>query len=162
MIGIDTYSWGKLIKLKSMTNWDSIIDELLTKLDWFVTVEGKKEFQHFYPDQIQILDKGTILPVLNIRLKNFIEEGFDLNDASLLEYAILRNYRIITEDRPLIGEAIYNKVNIVFLIDFFLELTETNKYFSKREFYHLIKLFKKWKNIKKDKARKLETRRKII
>ncbi len=162
MIGIDTYSWGKLIRLRRDKNWESIISEIIINIEWFITIEGKKEFEHFFPQELDILDHGIILPFLNIKLNEFVEKGFDLNDASLLEYNIERNYRIITEDRPMLTEGIISKRNIIFLIDFFLELTIDYNYLSKRELYHLIKIFRKMGNINIKKANEVENQRKKL
>ena len=162
MIGIDTISWGKLIKLRSDKKWEPIINDIIIKIEWFVTIEGKKEFEHFFPHDLDILDQGIILPILNIKLNEFIEKGFDLNDASLLEYNDERNYRIITADRQMLTEGVISKRNIIFLIDFFLELTINYHFFSKRELYHLIKLFRKMGNINIKKANEVENHRKRL
>ena len=159
MIGIDTFSWGKLIRLYKMKKWKEPIEEIIKETDWFITIEGKKEFEHFYKNDIELLDYGTILPVLGTKIPNYEKKGFDSNDASLLEYAAEKDYRIITEDRPMLLEGVTEKKNIVFLIDFFSELTEKYEYFSTRELYQLLKLFRKWRNIKEEKATTIRKRR---
>ena len=62
MIGIDTFSWGKLIKLYKMKKWNEPIEKIIKETNWFVTVEGKKEFEHFYQNDLKLLDYGSILP----------------------------------------------------------------------------------------------------
>lgn len=162
MIGIDTYSWGKLIHLKNEREWSKSITEIIEDIDWFITIEGKKEFEHFFPAELNLLDYCTILPLLNVKLDEFITKGFDRNDASLLEYNLIQNYRIITEDRPMLLEGVTGKNDIIMLIDFFLELTGKENYFSTKELYHLIHILSKWRNIDKDKAAAIEKLRKGI
>lgn len=159
MIGIDTFSWGKIIRLHKMKSWTNLIDEAMQSVDWFVTVEGKKEFEHFHSEHITFLEYGTILPVLDERYNHYISKGFDPNDASLLEYVDVLNYRIITEDRPMLLEGVTSKRNIICLIDFFSELAYAHKFLTKKEMYHLTKLFRSWKNISKEKALALERMR---
>lgn len=88
--------------------------------------------------------------------------GFDRNDASLLEYNSIQQLRIITEDRPMLLEGVTGKKDIIMLIDFFIELTGRDNYFSGKEFYHLLHIFRKWRNIDKDKEIALEKLRKKI
>jgi hypothetical protein len=159
MIGIDTFSWGKLIKLYYMDEWKKQIEIIIKNIDWFITIEGRKEFEYFYSDNVELLNYGTILPILGTKITEYKDKGFDSNDASLLEYADDRGYRIITEDRPMILEGVTGKMNIIFLIDFFSELTEGYNYFSTRELYHLLKLFRNWRNIKEEKANAIGKRR---
>lgn len=162
MIGIDTLSWGKLIRLKNDKSWSKVITELIPGIDWFITVEGRKEFEHFFPEEVDLLDHCTILPILNEKLDEFIIKGFDKNDASLLEYNAVRKYRIITEDRPMLLEGVAGKKDIIMLVDFFSELTGKDNYFTSRELYHLVQLFKKWRNIDEKKENAIETLRKRI
>jgi hypothetical protein len=96
---------------------------------------------------------------LGTKIIEYQNKGFDANDASLLEYADERGFRIITEDRPMILEGVTSEKNIIFLIDFFSELTENYNYFSTKELYHLVKIFRKWRNIKEDKAQAIRERR---
>lgn len=160
MIGIDTFSWGKLIRLKNDNGWNKVITELIPEIDWFITVEGRKEFEHFFPTELGLLDHCTVLPILNEILDEFLDKGFDKNDASLLEYNTLRKYRIITEDRPMLLEGVTGKQDIIMLVDFFSELTGKDNYFTSRELYHLVQLFKKWRNIDEKKENAIETLRK--
>jgi hypothetical protein len=159
MIGIDTFSWGKLIKLYNIDEWKEPIKKIIENIDWFITVEGRKEFEHFYVDNLELLSHGTIVPILGTKIIEYQNKGFDANDASLLEYADERGFRIITEDRPMILEGVTSEKNIIFLIDFFSELTENYNYFSTKELYHLVKIFRKWRNIKEDKAQAIRERR---
>ena len=159
MIGIDTFSWGKLIRLQKIKKWKEPKEGIIKEVDWFITIEVKKEFEHFYKDNLDLLDYGTILPVLGIKITNYEKKGYDLNDSSLLEYADEKSYRIITEDRPMLLEGVTEKKNIIFLIDFFSELTEKYEYFTTRELYQLLKLFRKWRNIKEEKADSIRKRR---
>ena len=128
----------------------------------FITIEGKKEFEHFFPTELDLLDHCTVLPLLNEKLDDFVGKGYDRNDASLLEYNCVRNYRIITEDRPMLLEGVTSKQDIIMLIDFFSELTGKNNYFTSRELYHLIQLFRKWRNIDEKKENAIEKLRKRL
>ena len=159
MIGIDTYSWGKLIKLYKMKDWKEPIETIIKETNWFITVEGKKEFEHFYEEDLELLEYGSIIPVLGTKMKGYRDKGYDANDASLLEYADEKGYRILTEDRPMLLEGLSKQKNIIFLIDFFSELTEKYEYFTTRELYQLLKLFRKWRNIKEEKAVSIRKRR---
>jgi hypothetical protein len=151
MIGMDTFSWNKVILLRH-SNWQKIIDEILGKIEIFITVEGKKEFEYRFPDELSLLDKITIFPVLNT--DKFIEysKKYDSTDASLLEYSEIKGYRIITEDRPLLEEGVTSKKNVIQLLDFFYELYVKDNFFTKREIRDLIDLFRQWKNVKEKKS----------
>lgn len=151
MIGIDTFSWNKLILLYH-SKWQKPITEIITKTEFFITVEGKKEFIYRFPDDISLLDKITIYPVLDTEVFRNYCQKYDETDASLLEYTEIKGYRIITEDGPLLQEGITEKKNIIQLIDYFYELYSKDDFFTKKEIYHLINLFKDWKNIKESKA----------
>ena len=152
MIGIDTFSWNKLILLVH-SEWQKPIEELIVKSDIFITVEGKKEFEYRFPDELDLLDNITVFPILNTDTFKQYRKKYDLNDSSLLEYCDIKGYRIISEDRPLLEEGITNKKNILQLIDFFYELYISYNFFSRTEMYHLINLFRTWKNIKEKKAK---------
>ena len=99
-------------------------------VDWFITFEGKIDFEHFYKDYLDLLDYGTILPVLGTKISNYEKKGYYLNDSSFLEYSEEKSYRIITEDRPMLLEGVTVKKNIIFLFDFFSVLTEKYDYFT--------------------------------
>ena len=154
MIGIDTFSIQKLLQLRH-SGWDSVIDNLLDQGLFFITSEGEKEFRYWFKNDLFILEKFHKFPILNEKLNEYIKIGFDINDASLLEYSDIMNYRIISEDRPMVARAVSAKNYIIFLIDFFYEIYIRDDFFSQREFYHLVKLFRNWRNIKEKKAKKL-------
>ncbi|OLS21364.1 MAG: hypothetical protein HeimC3_36090 [Candidatus Heimdallarchaeota archaeon LC_3] len=161
MIGIDTFSWYKILLLRKENKWRGVMEDLIKGLDCFITVEGKKEFEYRFPNELNLLDYITILPVIESEKYKYFLQFFDPTDASLLEYVDKRNYRIITEDRPMIAEGVTTKRNIVFLIDFFYEMYKTNSFFSTNEIYKLVKLFRKWKNISKKKEKQILERLKI-
>ncbi len=146
MIGIDTFSWGKLIKLRN-EKWKDIVDEMIEETQFFITNSVKKEFEFRFPTELELLLKVAILPdIKHEKYRKWIIKGFDEADATLLEYSDLKEYRLITEDIPMLNEGITNKKNIIHLIDFFKELYYID-FITKTEFYQLIKTFREWKNI---------------
>ena len=151
MIGKDTFSWNKIILLLH-SEWRATIEEILDKYDFFITTEGRKEFEYRFEKEKDLLDKITIFPVINTELFQINCKKYDPTDSSLLEYSELKGYRIITEDRPLLEEGITRKKNIIQLLDFFYEIYMKDEFLTKREMYHLIKQFRKWKNVKEIKA----------
>ena len=155
MIGVDTYTWKKLLLLYH-SEWGSLIDNIIDQINFFVTSEGKIEFEYRFPEEIIILNRIAILPVLKGEIyRYYIEKGFDKTDASLLEYSEVRGYRIITEDHLMLSEAITKNQNIIQLIDFFRELCLVDAYFLRKEIYQIAKLFRKWKNITKKKEKQI-------
>ena len=64
MIGIDTFSWNKILLLYH-SEWKDIIDELIDKTEIFVTGAGKIEFEYRFPDDLNLLNRIIIYPVLN-------------------------------------------------------------------------------------------------
>ena len=153
MYGIDTLSLGKLFKLTD-TRFKTLIEELLTKLDLFITIEVKKEVKYRYSKFENYLELLTLRPVINKSLESYLNKGFDLADATLLEYSEIENFVIITEDNGMLVEGVTDKNNIIQLIDFLLRLYEFNL-ITKREIYHLAKYFRQKKNISKRKEKKL-------
>ena len=154
MIGIDTFSWGKIIRLRK-NGWNDFIIEMLKEGNFFITHEVKKEYEHFYKDQSDLLEYIDILPTLNQRIEFYTLQNFDLADATLLEYTDIKKHRICTEDKPMLIEGTTSKHNIIQLADLFGEFYR-NDFISAREFYQLIKILKKWKNISKKKEKQLK------
>ena len=156
MIGIDTITWQKLIRLRR-TKWKLIIQEMIMEMNFFIMTEGKKEFEHRFSEDLDVLDEITILPLLKgPDYVKFLQAGLDSNDASLLEYAIQKKYRIVTEDYPMLAQGVSDQQNIEQLVDFCKELLVKDNYFSLREFRQLVMEFRKWKNITKKKENKLK------
>lgn len=153
MIGIDTYSWHKLFKLRK-EGWIDLIDEILEKSAIFITHEVKKELEYWFPGEKNIFKWFTILPIRNVQFSHFILKGFDPADASLLEYALLEGYQIITEDHPMLMEGVTLRQNIIQLADFFGILTKLG-FITKKELYQLVKMLRKMKNITKKKESEL-------
>ena len=150
MIGIDTFSWLKIIRLYQ-SEWQDFVKFFIKKCDLFISVEGKNEFEHRFPDFLYLLNDITILPILDQSYQKYVEKGFDSNDASLLEYAEKKNHRIVTEDRPMLIEGITERRNIIQLIDFFYELYINYSFITEKDFKKLVKIFRKWRNITKKK-----------
>ncbi len=153
MIGIDTYQWHKLFILRK-EGWEDLINEILEKSDIFITHEIRKELEYRFPSEINVFEWLKILPIRNIKFSQFISKGFDLADASLLEYALIDGYKIITEDHPMLMEGVTLKQNILQLADFFGILMKLG-FITKKELYHLIKILRKMKNITKKKESEL-------
>lgn len=156
MIGIDTFSWQKILLLRKEKQWQLAMDDLIQQLDCFITVEGKIEFEYRFSEDLNILNHISILPVLkSARYYEYLKD-FDAADASLLEYNEKRDYRIVTEDRPMIAKGVTSKKNIIYLIDLFYEFYKIYAFFSSKEMYQLVDIFRKWKNISKKKAKYLK------
>ena len=145
MIGIDTLSWGKFFDLFS-TNWKDLVHEILLSLDIFITIEVRKELIHHYQEQLSFIEKLKVYPILNKTLRDYLLKGFDLADATLLEYSELPDYVIITEDNEMLLEGITDKNNVMQLYDLLLELSK-HQLISKKEMHHLTKYFRKNRNI---------------
>lgn len=159
MIGIDTFSWGKLIFLKNK-GWDQLIMEIIKKGSFFTTFEVKFEFEHRFPDYLFLLDYVTLYPKIDIDFGYYLSLGFDPADASLLEYNKKENNIIITEDHLMLDESISSGKNVIQLADYFGALFEEG-FIKNREFYHLIRFLKKYKNITNKKEKELLDLRKI-
>ncbi len=155
MIGLDIYTWQKLIRLKN-EGWKDLIIEILKEGNFFITHEVKKEFYHFFPHETTLLEFVEILPILNQIINEYLQKNFDLADASLLEYSDIKNYRICTEDRPMLMEGVTSKRKIIQLADLFGELYVFN-FLSKKELYQLTKTLKKWRNISNKKEKQVKT-----
>jgi len=131
-----------------------LIEELLTKLDLFITIEVKKEVIHRYRKYDEYLELLTIKPKINVSLDIYLNKGFDLAYATLLEYSEIDKFVVITEDNDMLLEGVTDKNNIIQLIDFLVKLYEFNL-ITKREIYHLVKYFRQKQNIAKRKKNKL-------
>ena len=55
----------------------------------------------------------------------------------------------------MIAEGISSKKNIINLIYLFFELYKGHHFFSSKEIYKLVKIYRKWKNITKKKEKSL-------
>lgn len=151
MIGVDTYSWRKIIRFLN-SDWKVAFEDIINQINLFITVEGKKEFEYRFPDHLYLLDKIIILPLLNTNQFSEYFMNFDSNDSSLLEYAKHNSHRLITEDYPMLEQAITDKLNAVQLIDFLFELYINYNFFTDTEMKRLIRTLREWRNIKKKKA----------
>jgi uncharacterized protein YaiI (UPF0178 family) len=95
-----------------------------------------------------------ILPRIEFDSTKYIKRGFDPADASLIEYHKKEDYLIITEDHPMLDEGIKEDRKIIQLVDYFA-LLMLEGFLNKREFYHLIKKFRKMKNITNRKEKEI-------
>lgn len=153
MFGIDTFAWFKLIYLKN-NGWEELIKEILDVGAFFITHDVKKEFEHFFPDELDLLNRVDIYKVTDEEKKKFSNEKFDEAEVSLLVFTDKKDYVIITEDHPMLDEGISSKKNIIQLVDYFRILNRGN-FLSNREFYHLVKKLRAMKNITQDKEKKM-------
>ena len=153
MIGIDTYSWYKLLLLLN-EGWKDLIEEVLQSGQFFVTNEVKKEVEFRFKDQSHILRLVTILPLIDIDYDSYSKKGFDEADASLLEYNQRNGYLILTEDQAMIAEGVTENKTIIQLADFF-GLLMRDGYVEAKEFYHIVKRLRKMRNITKKKEKEL-------
>ena len=87
-----------------------------------------------------------------MKIQDYIGLGFDLADATMLEYSEKEGYVIITEDDKMLAEGITEKNNIIQVIDFFTGLYES-KFLERKELYHITKYFQKIRNISEKKEK---------
>jgi hypothetical protein len=153
MIGIDTFSWTKIFSLVD-DSWKEIMYEWLNSIDFFITKEVEIELKHFHNTRDPIWERGAVLSNINVKFQYFEKLGFDRADISLLEYSEKPDYIICTEDRPMLLLNVYNKNNIIQLIDLF-KMSYINGFFTKKEFIALVKWFREFKNITIKKANKI-------
>jgi hypothetical protein len=155
MIGIDTFSWSKLFLLRDEYQTE-IIDLCLDSIRFFITHEVEEELIHFHNDKQKIWKSGALLPRLNRSFQNYIQQGFDLADASLLEYSELPDYLIVTEDYPMLSLNISNRNNIIQLGDFFLLMLKL-EVIDLKNFRELLKWLRKNRNLTKKKFYRLSS-----
>jgi len=153
MIGIDTFSWYKILQLRE-EGWEEILSEILEESNFFITYDVKEELNYRFPEELTIFHKVATLPRLNKSFNDYLEKGFDPADASLLEYMEIKEYTIVTEDHPFISEGITQKRNVIQLADLFGILT-IQGVLTHRELYHLVKFLRRIKNITKEKEKEL-------
>ena len=158
MIGIDTLSWAKLAYLFS-TDKEKFVRTMLGLGDYFITHEVLAELRHHLPDYAELYEPIAILPSLKMKTAGYLETGFDVADASLLEYADLRKCLVITEDQQMLELGRASKQKTIQLADF-IKYFYTRNFITHREFYQIIKILRRLKNItiKKEKLllRKLQ------
>ena len=161
MYGIDTYSWYKLIYLKN-NGFNELIIELLKVLKIFITHDVKKEYDHFFPEDKNLLYNIDILGVTEEKKVKFLTSGFDEADASLLAFVDDLKYMekkkdnviIITEDHLMLNEGVTKKQNIIQVVDFF-RLLERANFVTHREFYKIVGILREMKNITREKEKKM-------
>jgi hypothetical protein len=151
MIGIDTYSWYKIVHLYS-NGWNVLLKEILDISSIFITYEVQKELNYRFPNHQEIFKHVAILPKFEDQFRSFLLKNFDEADASLLSFSHKEGFVIVTEDHPMLNEGITDKKNIIQLADFFTQLFRDG-FLERSEFHKLIKLLKKMKNISKKKER---------
>jgi len=162
MFGIDTLSWFYLLILRD-NSFSELITRIIERKEFIITHDVHKELLHRFPDEEVFFRNVTILPRLNKHFIKFTKQGFDEADASLLEYGEFSGYTIITEDHPMILENTLNgTLKVLHLADYFgLLLLEGE--ITPNELYQVIRFFRKWRIISKQKAKRiLRLRSRII
>ena len=153
---MDTYSWTKLLILEKL-GWSELIEDILINNSILMTHEVKKELLHWYPTKQNIFDKATLLPAINIDYKKYFEQNFDPADASLIEYNILEQYLVVTEDHPMLALSTLNKRDYIQLADLFYLLNQ-NAQISNNDLHKLIRKLRQMKNITLRKQKQLKKR----
>jgi predicted nuclease of predicted toxin-antitoxin system len=152
MIGLDTFSWYKLISFYN-NEWKKEMTNFLTEYQVFITHEVKIEYSYRYPKYLFLLDLISILP----RKRSLIEydrKKFDVADITLLEYAESTDYLIITEDQPMLAQGVTRKRNILQFSDL-LALLYIGNIIDSKDYYQMVKKLREMKNITKKKEKSL-------
>jgi len=151
MIGIDTYSWYKLIHLYQ-DGWQNLITRILSTGNLFITHEVKKELVFRFSENSHLFDMVTLLPAIQFDYRLYEKLGFDQADASLLEYSKREGHIIITEDQLMIAEATSLKENIIQLVNYFGRLFRSGS-ISSKELYHIVRRLREMRNITEKKEK---------
>ncbi len=127
----------------------------MNKKEFMITHEVYKELLHHFPDEIDFFQNISIFPKINQVCEKYVKQGFDLADASLLEYSEIKGYTIITEDQPMLLENIIDgSIKVIHLTDYFgIKMIEG--VISQTELYRIIKKFRSWRIISKRSAKKI-------
>ncbi|MHA1974762.1 MAG: hypothetical protein ACTSW1_17325 [Candidatus Hodarchaeales archaeon] len=154
MYGVDTFSWTYILRLRD-NGFRDLIERIMKKREFMITHEVYRELKHRFPEEVDFFRNVTILPVLHISLSNYCKQGFDLADASLLEYSEYKGYIIISEDQPMLTENIIEgRIRIIHLADY-LSLKMLEGDISSNELYKIIRTFRLWRVISKKKAKRV-------
>lgn len=151
---LDTYSWTKLLKLEKL-GWTKLINNILNNNTILLTHEVKKELQHWYPMRQNMLDRTTLLPIINIDYEEYHKQNFDPADASLIEYNIREQFLVVTEDHPMLALSTVNNLDFIQLADLFYLLNQVNQ-ISNNDFHKLIRILREMKNITLRKQKQLK------
>jgi hypothetical protein len=152
MIGLDTFSWYKFITLYN-DEWKILMTDILNNYNIFITHEVKKEFEYRFEKYLHILDLIIILPRKRSSTE-YDRRKFDLADISLLQYAEITDYVIITEDHPMLSQGITQRKNIMQFCDFVAALYK-EEFLDLTDYYQIVKKLREMKNITKTKEKEL-------
>lgn len=152
MIGLDTFSWYKLISLYN-GGYKEIMVNFLKSYEIFITHEVKDEFSYRFKNYEFLLKLVSILPT-NLNKNNFNYDKFDIADISLLVYAEKINFIIVTEDHAMLAEGVTSKQNIIQFGDL-MGLLYKDNFLDKRSFYKIVNILRKMTNITKIKRKQL-------
>ncbi len=153
MIGIDTFSWSKLLYFRDTGEKDLII-EILKHGNFFITYEVQEELLHRYPNEEDFFRYAAVLPSLGTAYHHYSSLGFDEADISLLEYGEKKDFQIITEDHKMLEEAVTDRNNLIQLGDYFGALYQKG-YLTSKELYQFARKLRQMKNITKRKEKEL-------
>jgi len=154
MFGVDTLSWFYIIRLRD-NGFNELITRVMERKEFMITHDVYKELIHRFPNEKAFFRNVTILPRLNKHFDKFVRQGFDEADASLLEYGEFSSYAIITEDHPMLLENTLNGVlKVLHLADYF-GLLLLEEMITPNELYQVIRIFRKWRIIPKQKAKRI-------
>ena len=64
MIGVDTFSWYKLIRLRD-EGWSELMIEILKTGAFFITHEVRREIEHHFPSEKRVFEFVIVLKTLN-------------------------------------------------------------------------------------------------
>jgi predicted nuclease of predicted toxin-antitoxin system len=140
----DTYSWTKIFKLSSK-GWKQIFIDIIQRNKILITREVIEEIDYRSDSLDEFFSYLHILPKIKYDHEKYKSLGFDLADASLIEYNKQNNFLIVTEDHPMIAYAATDKVNFLQLIDFFVICYKMNQ-LTKNQLHKLNKELRKLKN----------------
>ncbi|PWI46588.1 hypothetical protein CEE45_16130 [Candidatus Heimdallarchaeota archaeon B3_Heim] len=162
MFGVDTLSWFYILLLRD-NGFSNLISRIMERKEFMITHDVHKELLHRFPDEEVFFRNVTILPRLNKHFNKFLKQCFDEADASLLEYGEFSGYPIITEDHPMLLENTMNgALKALHIADYFGFLLLEGE-ISPNELYQVVRLFREWKIIPKQKAKRiLRLRSRII
>ncbi|MCF2139430.1 MAG: hypothetical protein K9W44_05180 [Candidatus Lokiarchaeota archaeon] len=146
---IDTSTWIKFDELiEERIISIKFIDKLTQISDIYVTHEIERELDYFNVISYQKMKKEIfIVPISNKEIyQKTIEDGYDSADSSIIGVSEIKDYLIISEDRPLVEYYSLYKLKIMFFADLIWVLLN-NDMISKNKAYKFIHPLQKMRNL---------------
>ena len=134
--------------------WRQLFTELLEAIPWFITDEIVEELHHFHPKSIETWGNGPVLKRLDKKFSDYVADGFDKADASLLEYGDQEGYVVVTEDPRMLAQNVFERSNIIQLCDLLKEY-HSREFLSAKEYKEIIVWLRKNRNLTERKIRRL-------